>query len=67
MFIGEYLDGVLGVIVYAIIGLVPFVLGGLIMHWAFGGKKENKEKNDKLFETTAYLNAVRPTMPRKLR
>lgn len=67
MFIGEYLEGIFGVIIYAVIGLVPFVLGGLIMHWAFGGKKENKEKNEKLFTTTAYMNAVRPTVPRKFR
>lgn len=67
MFIGEYLEGIFGVIIYAVIALVPFVLGGLIMKWAFGGKKEDKKKNDKLFEITAYLNAVRPTVPRKFR
>lgn len=67
MFIGECFEGIWGVIVYAAMGIAPFVLGGLIMHWAFGGKKEDKKKNDQLFETTAYLNAVRPTLPRKLR
>lgn len=47
--------------------VVLFVVGGLLMRWAFGGKKADKKKNDKLFETTAFLNAVRPTLPRKFR
>ena len=47
--------------------VVLFVVGGLLMHWEFGGKKADKKKNDKLFETTAFLNAVRPTLPRKFR
>lgn len=47
--------------------VVLFVVGGLLMHWAFGGKKADKKKIDKLFETTAFLNAVRPTLPRKFR
>ena len=47
--------------------VVLFVVGGLLMHWVFGGKKADKKKNDKLFETTAFLNAVRPTLPRKFR
>lgn len=67
MFIGEWLDGIWGIIVYAAVGIAPFAVGGLLIHWAFGGKKENKKKNEKLFETTAYLNAVQPTLPRKLR
>lgn len=56
-----------GTIFTVIIAIVPFVIGGLLMKLAFGGKKEDKKKNDKLFETTAYLNAVQPTLPRKLR
>ena len=47
--------------------VVLFVVGWLLVHWAFGGKKADKKKNDKLFETTAFLNAVRPTLPRKFR
>ncbi len=47
--------------------VVLFIVGGLLMHWAFGGKKTDQKKNDKLFETTAFSNAVRPTLPRKFR
>lgn len=52
----------------AVIGaVVLFIVGGLITHWAFGGKKENKAKNEKLFETTAYFNALGRSLPRKFR
>lgn len=61
------LEQILHIALYAVISIAPFVVGGLLIHWAFGGKKEDKKKSDKLFETTAYLNAVQPTMPRKLR
>lgn len=54
--------------VFVVIVTVPlFVVGGLISHLAFGGKKENKAKNDKLFTTTAYFNALRDSTPRKFR
>lgn len=62
-----WLDTIPSIILNVIMAVVPFVVGGLLIHWAFGGKKENKKKNDKLFETTAYLNAVQPTLPRRLR
>lgn len=62
-----FVEDILKIVFTVIISIVPFTLGGLLIHWAFGGKKEDKEKNEKLFETTAYLNAVRPTVPRKLR
>ena len=61
------MEGIVSIIAYAAMGIAPFVVGALLIHWAFGGKKENKKKNEKLFETTAYLNAVQPTLPRKLR
>lgn len=61
------LEDILRIVFYVVIAVVPFVGGGLLIHWAFGGKKENKAKNEKLFETTAYLNAVRPSVPRKFR
>lgn len=53
-----------------IIAVVPFIVGGLLIHLAFGGKKENKKKNEKLFETTAFLHtldAARNAQPRKFR
>lgn len=50
-----------------IIAVVLFVVGGLISNLAFGGKKENKAKNDKLFEMTAYFNALGRSLPRKFR
>lgn len=50
-----------------LIGVALFAGGGLISHFAFGGKKENKAKNDKLFTTTAYFNALGRSLPRKFR
>lgn len=62
-----YLEDILQIVFTVIIAIVPFTIGGLLMKWAFGGKKEDKKKNEKLFEATAFLNAVQPTLPRKLR
>lgn len=54
--------------VFIVIAAVAlFAVGGLISNLAFGGKKENKAKNDKLFTTTAYFNALRDSTPRKFR
>lgn len=61
------LEDTLKIIFYVVISVVPFVGGGLLIHWAFGGKKENKAKNEKLFETTAYFNALGRSLPRKFR
>lgn len=55
-------------ILYYVLGsVVLFAGGGLLMRWAFGGKKADKEKSEKLFETTAFLKAVGQSLPRKLR
>lgn len=37
-----------------------FAVGGLLIRWAFGGKKDNKAKSEKLFETTAFLRSKAP-------
>jgi len=55
-------------IILSVLAAVPLVIVGvLLVHWAFGGKKENKKMNDQLFETTAYFNALNKSLPRKFR
>ncbi len=58
------------IIIHTIIGIAPFVLGGLIIKWAFGGTKAEKKRAEKLFETTAFLHsydAARNAGPRRFR
>ena len=64
------LEDILNIVFHVIIAVVPFIVGGMLIHLAFGGKKENKKKNEKLFETTAFLHtldAARNAQPRKFR
>lgn len=64
-------DSDLACMLVSVLGaVVLFVVGGLIVHWAFGfagKKKEEKARSEKLFETTAYFNALGRSLPRKLR
>lgn len=47
--------------ILSVIGAVAFfIVGGLLIKWAFGGKKDNKTKSEKVFETTAFLGSKAP-------
>lgn len=54
------------IIYFVLSSAAIFVGGGLLIRWAFGGKKDDKAKSEKLHETTAILKGpLGNGLPRK--